>query len=163
MKRFPGGKPVSMDSRRGCKTRMSDSPACQHWGQPWLGQRCGLGVSGQGSLEVCRLNSSGNPGQCGNSPQPIDICTPGVQTDCRATVNRNKRLPSCCWGCGGAEKIWARSRDLAWCTWQMSAWLALPPFPAGWPGPRHRCTKRVLQQLKILLPHMSGCRPALYP
>lgn len=128
-----------------------------------MGRGVDLGQVAKGSLEVCRLNSSGSTGQCGNAVQPIDICAPGVQTDCRATVNRNKRLLSCCWGCGGAEKIRARARGLTWCTWQMSAWLALTPFPARWPGPRHRCTKRALQQLKMLLPHVSGCRPAPLP
>lgn len=36
-------------------------------------------------------------------------------------------------------------------------------FPAWWPGPWHRCTKRDLHQLKILLPHVSGCLPAPCP
>lgn len=128
-----------------------------------MGRGVDLGQVAKGSLEVCRLNSSGSTGQCGNAVQPIDICAPGVQTDCRATVNRNKRLPSCCWGCGGAEKIRARARGLTWCTWQMSTWLALTPFPTRWPGPRHRCTKRALQQLKMLLPHVSGCGPVPCP
>lgn len=73
-------------------------------GSPGLGRGVDLGQVAKGSLEVCRLNSSGSTGQCGNAVQPIDICAPGVQTDCRATVNRNKRLPSCCWG------VW-RSRE----------------------------------------------------